>query len=144
MEAGTNALSRTSQTDCEQGPGGSHRRESSWPVANRKLARPGHCFAECLLCRARASAHGRAVLAQAAEPPYADPHVRWCGRGEWVTTPPMPIQSRHAGTLLAAAAASRTRARSCKILHLDSPAPGACNVHCPPSNMSAKVHGRVR
>src|SRR6266852_4667284 len=91
MEAGTNALSRTSQTDCEQGPGGANRRESSWPVANRKLARPGHCFAECLLCRARASAHGRAVLAQPAEPPYADPHVRWCGRGEWVTTPPMPI-----------------------------------------------------
>jgi hypothetical protein len=30
-------------------------------------------------------------LAQPAEPPYADPHVRWCGRGEWATTPPMPI-----------------------------------------------------
>ncbi len=31
------------------------------------------------------------------EPPYADPHVRWCGRGEWVTTPPMPIffRERH-------------------------------------------------
>jgi len=27
--------------------------------------------------------------AQLTEPPYADPHVRWCGRGEWATTPPM-------------------------------------------------------
>jgi hypothetical protein len=25
------------------------------------------------------------------EPPGADPHAGWCGRGEWVTTPPMPI-----------------------------------------------------
>jgi hypothetical protein len=29
--------------------------------------------------------------AQLTEPPYADPHVRWCGRGEWATTPPMPM-----------------------------------------------------
>jgi putative transposase len=34
---------------------------------------------------------GRAVLAQSAEPPDADPHVRWCGRGGGVTRPPMPI-----------------------------------------------------
>jgi len=33
----------------------------------------------------------RPVRAQFTEPPYADPHVRWCGRGEWATTPPMPI-----------------------------------------------------
>jgi RNA-directed DNA polymerase len=26
------------------------------------------------------------------EPPDADPHVRWCGRGERVTAPPMPIR----------------------------------------------------
>src|SRR5215472_10961567 len=25
------------------------------------------------------------------EPPGADPHAGWCGRGEWATTPPMPI-----------------------------------------------------
>ena len=29
--------------------------------------------------------------AKPTEPPPADPHVRWWGRGEWVTTPPMPI-----------------------------------------------------
>ena len=28
---------------------------------------------------------------QLAEPPDADPHVRWCGRGARVTAPPMPI-----------------------------------------------------
>ena len=27
------------------------------------------------------------------KPPYADPHVRCCGRVEWATTPPMPISS---------------------------------------------------
>jgi len=91
MEAGTNAISRTPQTDGEQGPGGANRRQSSWSVAHRKLARPDHRFTKCLLCKARASAHGRAVLAQSAEPPYADPHVRWCGRGGGATRPPMPI-----------------------------------------------------
>ena len=29
--------------------------------------------------------------AQVTEPPYADPHVRWCGRGEQATAPPIPI-----------------------------------------------------
>ena len=33
----------------------------------------------------------RPARAQLAEPPYADPPVRSCGGGEWVTTPPMPI-----------------------------------------------------
>ena len=28
------------------------------------------------------------------EPPGADPHAGWCGRGEWATTPPMPICER--------------------------------------------------
>src|SRR5215471_3400145 len=28
------------------------------------------------------------------EPPGADPHAGWCGRGEWATTPPMPIGSQ--------------------------------------------------
>ena len=33
----------------------------------------------------------RPARAQLAEPPYADPLVRWCGRGEQVTAPPIPI-----------------------------------------------------
>src|SRR5271169_1587470 len=32
-------------------------------------------------------------LAQPAEPPYADPHVRWCGRGGRATVPPIPIST---------------------------------------------------
>ncbi len=35
--------------------------------------------------------HPAQCWAQRTEPPYADPHVRWCGRGERVTAPPMPI-----------------------------------------------------
>jgi hypothetical protein len=34
----------------------------------------------------------RPVRAQLAEPPYADPPVRWCGRGEQVTAPPIAIR----------------------------------------------------
>src|SRR5215469_2842984 len=34
---------------------------------------------------------GYSHLAQPAEPPYADPHVRWCGRGGRVIVPPIPI-----------------------------------------------------
>jgi hypothetical protein len=51
------------------------------PGTERFLAKlaPKPRFALCL---------GRTQLA---EPPDADPHVRWCGRGEWATTPPMPI-----------------------------------------------------
>ena len=30
--------------------------------------------------------------AQVAEPPYADPHVRWCGRGGAARLPPIPIK----------------------------------------------------
>jgi hypothetical protein len=36
----------------------------------------------------------RPARAQLAEPPYADPPVRRCGRGEQVTAPPIPIQRR--------------------------------------------------
>src|SRR6185436_12916534 len=31
------------------------------------------------------------LRAQSAEPPDADPHVRWCGRGGAVRPPPIPI-----------------------------------------------------
>src|SRR6266852_1181875 len=37
----------------------------------------------------------RPARAQLAEPPYADPHVRWCGRGGRATFPPMPIGLRY-------------------------------------------------
>jgi hypothetical protein len=53
------ALNPTTGPECEPGPGGANRRQSSRPVAHRQLARLGHGFAECLLCQARASTHGR-------------------------------------------------------------------------------------
>jgi len=51
---------------------------------------PSHCR---LLTSTRSAfrACWRLLQLNRTEPPYADPHVRWCGRGEWVTTPPMPI-----------------------------------------------------
>jgi len=39
----------------------------------------------------------RPARAQLAEPPYADPPVRWCGRGEQVTAPPIPIRELESG-----------------------------------------------
>jgi hypothetical protein len=33
----------------------------------------------------------RPLRAQVAEPPYTAPYVRWCGRGERATAPPIPI-----------------------------------------------------
>jgi len=36
----------------------------------------------------------RPARAQLAEPPYADPHLRSCGRGGRATVPPMPILAR--------------------------------------------------
>src|SRR6185437_6492963 len=52
--------------------------------------------AETDLCRAacyrwRTASELPGLLAALTEPPYADPHVRWCGRGGRVTAPPMPI-----------------------------------------------------
>jgi len=44
-----------------------------------KGIRSFHYAVQRLLCCARASTYGRELLAQTAEPPYADPHVRWWG-----------------------------------------------------------------
>jgi hypothetical protein len=63
-----------------------------WTVAPCEHASAENRSLQRLLRLARASrAHG-SWLVQPAEPPDADPHVRSCGRGEWATTPPMPIQ----------------------------------------------------
>ena len=44
-----------------------------------------HC--QCLLRLARDSEIDGSLIAQPAEPPDADPHVRWCGRGGVVRLP---------------------------------------------------------
>src|SRR5438552_18808295 len=62
-----------------------------WTTAPRENPSAEHRSVQRSLRLARASrAHG-SWLVRPAEPPDADPHVRSCGRGEWVTTPPMPI-----------------------------------------------------
>src|ERR1700730_9417707 len=91
MEARTDAIQRTSKTGREQRLGGSNRWECAWPVANRELAGTSPCAPQCLLRLSWTSAHGRTLLAYPAEPPDADPHVLWCGRGGEVTLFPMPI-----------------------------------------------------
>jgi len=35
----------------------------------------------------------RPSRAQVTEPPYTAPYVRWCGRGERATAPPIPIEN---------------------------------------------------
>jgi len=46
-----------------------------------------------LLRLARNSEIDGSLIAQPAEPPDADPHVRWCGRGGVARLPPIPIVS---------------------------------------------------
>src|SRR5208337_1473148 len=41
--------------------------------------------------------------------PYADPHVRWCGRGGRATVPPMPIVRCYASTVSSMRITSRKR-----------------------------------
>ena len=60
-------------------------------MANRELPGVSHGTTQCLLCLTGTPGHGHTALAQPAEPPYADPHVRWCGRGGRATVPPIPI-----------------------------------------------------
>src|ERR1700683_3761959 len=40
---------------------------------------------------AKSDTNLRPLQAQVAEPPDADPHVRWCGRGGAARLPPIPI-----------------------------------------------------
>ena len=49
-----------------------------WRLANSPAL--AHRAAQCLLRLARDSEIDGPLIAQPAEPPYADPHVRWCDR----------------------------------------------------------------
>ena len=64
------------------------KRRSSWHLANSPTLSttfPNAYFDSLGL------PHLAAEQLDSSEPPYADPHVRWCGRGERATAPPMPI-----------------------------------------------------
>src|SRR5208282_4246332 len=65
-------------------------KEASKLVAAGEQPGPEHDVSQCLL-RLFGTSTPVCRIAQPAEPPYADPHVRWCGRGERATAPPMPI-----------------------------------------------------
>jgi len=58
--------------------------QSSAADPQRRISKSGDNFLRSLLVQ----------IAQSTEPPYADPHVRWCGRGGELTLPPIPIPSR--------------------------------------------------
>src|SRR6266576_5373934 len=55
------------------------------PERNLEAAKPPSAKGETNL---------RPSPAQVTEPPYADPHVRWCGRGRAARLPPIPILAR--------------------------------------------------
>jgi hypothetical protein len=63
-------------------------------MAHRQQPRHDHRVSAGLLRLVRTSAAVYRNLAQSSEPPDADPHVRWCGRGGEVTLPPMPISGQ--------------------------------------------------
>lgn len=128
VETGNHAISRTPQARhrCLGGRAncGQLRRTVApcehTSVENRSVKR--------LLCLARASQVHCQWIAQLAEPPDADPHVRWCGWGERATTPPIPIGENPSQAAIISAAAIAERRPCCGMprsasVRLRSPAP---------------------
>src|SRR6202048_1431265 len=72
-----------------------NRRQLRWTVAPRADPRADHRSIERLLRLARTSRAHDSWLVQPTEPPDADPHVRWCGRGGRVTVSPIPMCAEH-------------------------------------------------
>ena len=92
VEAGLGTVRRTAETGCGQRSGRANGGQRSRSVAAGGLARRlQYRAAQCLLRLARDSEIDWRPIAQPAEPPDADPHVRWCGRGGAVRLPPIPI-----------------------------------------------------
>src|SRR5467141_964345 len=88
-------ISRATQARHRCAGSRANRRQLRWTVAPRKHSSAKARSVERLLRLARTSrAHG-SWLAQPAEPPDADPHVRWCGRGGRATVSPMPMCAEH-------------------------------------------------
>src|SRR5260370_797133 len=91
VEARNHEISRTPQARHRCAGGRANGGQLRWTVAPSQLSGGQGRSVERLLRVARASRTYCSRLAQPTEPPDADPHVRWCGRGEWATTPPIPI-----------------------------------------------------
>src|SRR5258705_13684327 len=84
-------ISRTPQARHRCAGGRANCGQLRWSVAPGQLSGGQSRSVERLLRLARSSRAHCYGLAQPTEPPDADPHIRWCGRGEWGTHPPIPI-----------------------------------------------------
>src|SRR5271157_5102030 len=91
VETGNHKISRAPQTRHCCAGSRAHGGQLRWSVAPCEHPSVENRSVERLLRFARASRVHGSWIAQPAEPPDADPHVRWCGRGERATAPPMPI-----------------------------------------------------
>src|SRR6185312_7604867 len=84
-------------------------------MAAGRIPRPPYCTVQGLLRFASDSEIGWRPIAQPAEPPDADPHVRWCGRGEAARPPLSRLKCQHVGTEPAVAeTVERANCRNCK------------------------------
>ena len=140
MEAQPGAVPKALRTWNRAGSGRTDGRKPARSMAYRQQSRHEHRVSVGLLRFARTSAAVRPSLAQSYEPPDADPHVRWCGRGGEVTLPPMPITAElHAEP---PCEAPLLFSRSLLAVRSLFPAGGASSHrHCSPSSSSA---GRIR
>ncbi len=71
--------------------GRSDGRQRARPVEAGEFTGFGDCTAQFLPRLAQDSEIDWPTIAQPAEPPDADPHVRWCARGGAARLPPIPI-----------------------------------------------------
>ena len=62
-----------------------------WSLPGSDRVKPERRLGAAKPPSAKSETNLRPSLAQVAEPPYADPHVRWCGRGGAARLPPIPI-----------------------------------------------------
>src|SRR6185437_16419831 len=83
VETGLGSIRRTAETGGGQGSRRENSGQRSRPVEAGGLAGASSRAAQCLLRLAGDSAIDCCPIAQPAEPPDADPHVRWCDRESW-------------------------------------------------------------
>ena len=79
-----------------------------WHQMSALAERSGRGEVKPSLSRAVMKTDARALTQEARgepqlfEPPGADPHAGWCGRGERETAPPIPMCAQHGRTLTGA------------------------------------------
>src|SRR5215472_6565372 len=81
--SGTGSIRRIAETRSGQRSRRPNGGQRSRPVEAGGLSGTSFRAAQCLLRLARDSAIDCRTVAQPAEPPDADPHVRWCDRESW-------------------------------------------------------------